>query len=220
LSHLHTSQVVLRVPTSQSGTLPSLERAEHRNNVHHALLARTNPQPTLKVNVKLAQELLQPRVVAQQIATTVSVQKVIIIPPRGQASQVSDVKHAALVPIKTWSVIKQHAVPAVQGHIHREQLRVVIPVVWVNTAQREQMVAPYVLKESFNPQREQMVAPYVLKDRINPIMVQASVDLVIRGNITTTKEVVLGLTVKLVDMAESAKLDLLYAPHVQQVQAL
>jgi hypothetical protein len=82
------------------------------------------------------------------------------------------------------------------------------------------MVAPYVLKESFNPQREQMVAPYVLKDRINPIMVQASVDLVVRGNITTTKEVVLGLTVKLVDMAESAKLDILYAPHVQQVQAL
>jgi hypothetical protein len=63
-------------------------------------------------------------------------------------------------------------------------------------------------------------ALHVLKDRFNLTRLQPRVELVVKGNITTSQGVVLGLTVKLVDMAESAKLDLLYAPHVQQVQAL
>ena len=79
-----------------------------------------------------AEELVQPRVMAQQTAPTVSVQKVIIIPPRGQASKVSDVLDAHAVPIKTWSVIKKHAIPAVQGHIHGIGLRHVLPVVQGN----------------------------------------------------------------------------------------
>ena len=74
---------------------------------------------------------------AQQAAPTVSVQKLLIIPPRGQASKVSDVLDAYAVPIKTWSVIKQHAIPAVQGHIHGMMLRHVLPVMQVHLQGRE-----------------------------------------------------------------------------------
>jgi hypothetical protein len=122
---------VLRVITSNvlalrvAGQAPPLLK-----NVGVALLIRTKAGATVKLHVLLALESLQPRLLAQHMSATVSVQKLLIMSTGGQATQTSrDVKDAHAVPIKTWSVIKSHAIPAVQGHIHGIMLRHVLSVV-------------------------------------------------------------------------------------------